>query len=741
MKHTASITLWRFFLLLLGCGFPALAEAADPSRGEKIYRDQCAWCHGKAGEGTKRYAIPLIGDLSPNQLTKLIHDTMPEDDPEKCVGEDAAAVARYIYDAFYSPTAQARLQPVRIELSRLTVGQYRNAIADLIGSFRSGGSFELPKLGPQVEPVRYTNNNWEGALFTPDGGNYELFLQAPTDVRGRIWLNNFSAPLIDAWVRSGPDTEFKNSITLLPGRAYRLKIEAVRVVKKGKDGKTNPSDNAPPEVKLLWKPPHGVKEPVPNRYLLKAKVPEVFIVTTPFPPDDRSLGWERGTRISREWDAATTDAALQTADYVASRLPELSQVKPNDPDRVAKWKGFCRTFVERAFRRPLPEKLAQVIVDRQFADAKDPQTAVKRVVLLALKSPRFLYREVTGAHDDWDIASRLAFTLWDSLPDAPLRQAAAAGKLHEPEQIRQQAERLSADPRAQARLRDFLFTWLKLDHPGDTSKDQKRFPGFDAQVLADLRTSLDLTLTDAVMSPSADLRPLLLSQELYLNGRLGAFYGAKLPPDADFTKVKLGAEPRAGVLTHPYLLSVFAYERTSSPIHRGVFLARHILGLTLRPPQDAFQPFSEKLHPNLTTRERVALQTKPDACMSCHQTINALGFTLEAFDAIGRHRTTENGRPVDSSGSFESRLTGKVIPFAGPRDLATYAAANPDVYGAFAEQLFHHLVKQPVRAYGPNTQQQLRDSFRRMEYNMRKLMVEIAVMTVQPPAPTAKPPT
>lgn len=738
MTHTVSNRLRPALLAFLLCVVPSLAVAAEPTRGEKIYREQCAWCHGKTGEGSKHYAIPLVGDLSPNQLTKLIHDTMPEDDPEKCVGDDAAAVAKYIYDAFYSPTAQARLKPVRIELSRLTVGQYRNAVADLIGSFRSGGNFDLPQLGPQVEPVRYAQQNWEGALFTPDGGNYELFLQAPTDIRGRIWLNDFSAPLIDAWVRSGPDTEFTGFVTLLPGRAYRLKIQAVRVVKKGKDGKPEAKD-APPEVKLLWKPPHGAKEPVPNRFLLKAKVPEIFVVTTPFPPDDRSLGWERGTSISREWEAATTDAALQTAGYVASRLPELAKVKLGQPDTLPKLKQFCRTFVERAFRRPLTDKQVHTIVDRQFDGSQDPTIAVKRVVLLTLKSPRFLYREVTGANDAWDTAARLSFTLWDSIPDEPLFQAALTGKLSKPEEIRRQAERMSADPRAQARLRDFLFTWLKLDHPGDSSKDQKRFPGFNEQVLADLRTSLDLTLTEAVASQSSSLRQLLLSDELYLNGRLAPFYGAKLAADADYTKVKLGSEPRAGVLTHPYLLSVFAYNRTSSPIHRGVFLARHILGLNLRPPQDAFQPFSEKLHPNMTTRERVALQTKPDACMSCHQTINALGFTLEAFDAIGRFRTSENNRPVDSRGSFESRTTGKVIPFAGPQALAEFAAATPEVYAAFAEQLFHHLVKQPVRAYGENQLQQLRDSFRGMEYNMRKLMVEIAVIAARPPAP-AKPP-
>jgi hypothetical protein len=204
------------------------------------------------------------------------------------------------------------------------------------------------------------------------------------------------------------------------------------------------------------------------------------------------------------------------------------------------------------------------------------------------------------------------------------------------------------------------------------------------------------------------------------------------PTDLPFAKVKLDASERSGVLTHPYLMSTFAYTGTTSPIHRGVFLARGVLGVALRPPEDAFTPLPEELHPNLTTRERVMLQTKPANCQSCHVLINPLGFTLERFDAVGRYRTQENGKPVDASGTYETR-SGKVVKLTGARELGEFLANSDEVHAAFVQQLFHHLVQQPVRAYGTNTAAELRRAFSASAYNIRKLAISAVVASALPP--------
>ncbi len=778
MKPFRPTSAW---LAILTAALAPPAFAADGPTGEQIFRQQCARCHGPDGQGTKKHKDPLAGDKSQVELAKVIAETMPEDDPGSLDRADAEKVAAYVYETFYSPTARARNKPARVELSRLTVRQYRNAVADLVAGFRAPpqaddrrglhaeyfknrrfrpGDRAVDRIDPEVNfdfgtaspekdklDPREFSIRWEGSVLAPETGDYEFTVR--TEHAARLWVNDPNRPLIDAWVKSGKETEHRATLFLLAGRAYPLRLEfskAIQGVQK-KDDKKPP---APASVALLWKLPHRALEVVPQRYLSPGRSAEAFAVATPFPPDDRSLGWERGNTVSKEWDQAVTDAAIETAGYVAAHVDELAGVKAAgrrrttdsgnpadinldgvvgpmlpDADRAAKLRDFCLRFAERAFRRPLSADQRRQI-DHQFQAAKDPDAAVKRAVLLVLLSPRFLYRELGGGPDGYDVASRLSFALWDSLPDDELLKAAAAGQLATREQVAKQAERMLDDPRAQAKLREFLHVWLKVDNHPDLAKDPKRFPGFGPELASDLRASLDLFLDDVLSPGRSDFRRLFLADDLYLNGRLAKFYGADLPADAPFTKVKLNPEARAGVLTHPYLMAAFAYTGSTSPIHRGVFLARGVLGRSLRPPPEAFVPLAENLHPNLSTRERVALQTRPQACQACHGMINPLGFTLEHFDAVGRYRDEDNGKPVDASGAYQT-TTGEVVKLDGARELGKFLADSPEVQAAFAEQLFHHLAQQPVRAYGPKTRDELRAAFARGGFDIRKLAAEVAV--------------
>ncbi len=742
---------WMVPVWLAAVLAPGAAAAAEGRTGEQIYRQMCARCHGTTGEGTREhYPRALAGKRSADQLARLIAKTMPLDEPGKCTGEDADKVASYIYDAFYSPAAQARNPPPRIELSRLTVRQYRNSVTDLIRSFRTPGRWDekrglkgeyfnarrirnarpvLERIDPAVRfdfgtaspdaeklAAHEFTVRWTGAVLAPETGTYEFVVR--TEHAARLWVNDPNRPLIDAWVKSGDDTEYRAPVYLLGGRVYPLKLEFSKAKQGVDDSKkvVGPPSPVQASIALHWKPPRLAEEPVPPRNLSPNPSPELFVVTTPFPADDRSAGYERGASVSRAWDQATTEAALETAAYVTARLRELAG---DGAERE-----FCLRFAERAFRRPLTEEERQLYVDRQFAMARDPEAAVKRVVLLVLKSPRFLYREIGGGPDSHDAAARLSFGLWDSLPDTKLLQAATKGELATREQAARQAERMLDDLRARGKLREFFLQWLKVEEHPDLAKDAARFPGFDAALASDLRTSLELFLEEVLWGEAPDFRRLLRSDHLYLNGRLARFYGADLPADAPFQKVSLQPRERAGVLTHPYLSATFAYTEESSPIHRGVFLARSVLGRSLRPPPDAFTPLPADDHPGLTTRQRVELQTRPAACASCHGLINPLGFPLENFDAVGRYRDRERGKPIDAGGAYQTRA-GEVVKFAGVRDLATFLADSEEVHEAFVEQLFHYLVKQPVRSYGPRTLSDLRQDFVESRYNVRKLTAAI----------------
>jgi hypothetical protein len=717
-----------------------------------------------------------------HELAQLIDKTMPDGAPEKCDAEQSLRVAAYIHEAFYSPAAQARNKPSRIELSRLTVRQYQNAVSDLVGSFRPqsqlpgerglkgeyfkgrqprGGERVIERIDPTIQfdfgegapheqlEAHQFSISWEGAVLAPETGEYEFIVR--TQHAARLWVNDLAQPLIDAWVKSGDDTEYRGTIRLLGGRAYALRLEFSKA-KQGVDDSDKNKDKPPPKVKasiaLEWKLPHLPAEAIPARCLVPQSTSERFVVTTPFPPDDRSVGYERGTSISKAWDQATTDAAIETAGYVAERIDELSGINPrprrvfgrrgrrnesNDSppeisaaDREAKLREFGYKFVERAFRRPLTDEERQLYIEQQFAAAANQEVAIKRVVLLALKSPRFLYREIDAPGGEaYNVASRLSFGLWDSLPDEELLKAAAAGELTTKEQIAAQAERMVADVRTRAKVRQFFLQWLKIEQPPDMAKHPERYKEFDEAVAADLRASLELFLDDVIWGERSDFRDLLLADSLPLNGRLAQLYGAELPADAAFEKVSLKSGERAGLLSHPYLLAAFAYTDTSSPIHRGVFISRSLLGRSLKPPPQAVSPLAPDLHADLTTRERVALQTNSAACMSCHAMINPLGFTLEHYDAIGRYRAEEKGQPVNSTGKYLTR-NGDTVEFAGVRDLAQFLANSEESHTAFVQQLFHYLVKQPVRAYGAERLPELTREFRENEFNIRKLVATIA---------------
>jgi hypothetical protein len=191
------------------------------------------------------------------------------------------------------------------------------------------------------------------------------------------------------------------------------------------------------------------------------------------------------------------------------------------------------------------------------------------------------------------------------------------------------------------------------------------------------------------------------------------------------------------------MASVLSYSGGTSPIHRGVFLARSVLGNVLKPPQDAVAPLAPDQHPDLTTRERVALQTAPVACQTCHTMINPLGFALEEFDPVGRHRSVERrggvDKPIDASGSYQPR-EGPEATFQGARELATYIASSRDAQEAFVQSLFHVLVKQPARAWGPDTLDRLREGFAHHGYDVKRLLVDIMeVASLPPPAAAAAP--
>ena len=741
---------------------------AAPRAGEAVYRQDCMSCHGPVGEGVAgKSDEPLVGEKSVAALAKYVAREMPEDDPGTLSMADATAAAEYIHQAFYSAEARARNHPPRIELAHLTVRQYRESIADLLASLRnatstteSGGLVgtyrERPERDPkmpdrnlpeatfkqQVDPVidfdfganapekgTYATQfsiNWSGSVIIPDTGEYEFRVTSPNGVR--LYVNTPEGgseknALIDLWVSSGMSRSAHASLFLLGGRSYPLKLEFF----KYKDKTAS--------LRLEWRPPGGAWTVIPRTNLSPKSSSPVSVISVPLPPDDGSIGYERGASVSREWTEAIAKGALQVSGMIGPHLFVLAGTKADAPDRGEKLKAFTLRFAQMAYRRPLTDE-QKADLGKIYASGA-PEVAAKRAFIFTLSNPAFLYPG-TGPQDDYAVASRLALALWDSVPDASLLKAAASGQLKTEAQVRQQAQRMMKDPRAKAKLRDFLHDWLHVEEGAEIAKDQKEYPGFDQGVVMDLRTSLDLFAESIVWSEKSDYRQLLLSDTILMNERLAKFYGQKVEAGAGFQPVKMDADQRGGVLTHPFVLATFSYTKSSSPIHRGVFVTRNILGRMLKPPPMAIAFMDDKFDPSFTMREKVTELTSKPACMSCHVTINPLGFSFERFDAVGRVRTTDNKKPVDPTSDYTTS-DGNVIKLTGARDVAIHAAESLSGQTGFVRNLFQEMVKQPPAAYSPELLGQLTSQFRADKFHVRNLAVEVAVVAALRPTVTSTP--
>lgn len=749
----------RTYLFILSVLAGSAAAAPD---GAATYQAQCASCHGPRGEGVAgKFDEPLRGKRNVESLAKYIDRYMPEEEPEKCVGEDAKAVAAWMHGTFYAPGTHAKDAP-RIQLSHLTHEQYRQSVADLFASFGGrpgpffGGGLEgkyfnaekmeqnkehlldrvdpavvldagilgaIPKLKPDSFSV-----TWSGSLFAPESGDYGL--RVITQNGARVFLNALpwregreEVPVIDGWVSRGEEPRAEETrLPLTGGRAYPLRIQFLAYGQKSAS------------LRFEWKPPGGVWETVPATRLSKQWAPTAAVVAIGFPPDDSSHGYERGIAVNREWLDAVVRSAADLAEFASQQAESLAGTKPGAPDRVEKLKQFCATFAERAYRRPLDDPLRATVL-KDFEN-QPPETAVRRVVTRVLCSPRFLYPVSPSApNDDFTAAANLALALWDSLPDEPLCKAAAEGQLKTREQIEAQARRMLDDPRTRHKLDGFFHRWLAIGGSERIAKDAKTYPDFNEPLIADLLQSLGLFVNEVVWNGNSDYRELLLADYLHVNSRMAAYYGLPAVPGDGFTKVALPAGQRAGVLTHPYLLASLSYFKSSSPIHRGVFVTRSVLGRYLKPPPMAIEFMDDRFDPTLTMREKVTQLTNKPACMSCHEVINPLGFSLENFDATGRWRERDSGKPVDSSGTYTT-TGGETVRLTGPRDLATHAVASREASEGFVMQLFQHTAKQAPQAYGPDTLARLHGSFTTDSYHIRNLLARIAAIAAMPTSVT-----
>jgi hypothetical protein len=357
----------------------------------------------------------------------------------------------------------------------------------------------------------------------------------------------------------------------------------------------------------------------------------------------------------------------------ASRRKILIANPKNASEEDACAEQILSNLVRRAFRRPVTQTgLEQPLKFYKQAREQDGfEAGIEAALSSILVSPEFLFRveedppsippNTPYRVSDLELASRLSFFIWSSIPDDELLDVAIRGELSQPKVLARQTKRMLADPRSRTLASNFADQWLYLRNLDSLTPDVRLFPDFDDNLRQAFRRETELFF-ESILQENRSVLDLLKADYTYLNERLAKHYGISGVYGSHFRKVALKPEShRGGLLRQGSVLSVTSYATRTSPVIRGHWILGNLLGSPPPPPPDNVPALKEKtISSTLSVRERLAEHRANPACASCHDIMDPVGFALENFDAVGRWRTYEDGRPVDASGGFPdgSQFTG-----------------------------------------------------------------------------------
>ena len=408
---------------------------------------------------------------------------------------------------------------------------------------------------------------------------------------------------------------------------------------------------------------------------------------------------------------ATSDEARASAEKILRRLVRLAYRRPvTESDLIVPMRFFEQGMDENGFEAGIESALSAILVNPYFLFRSEAQPADQKTGTVYQIS-------------DVELASRLSFFLWSSLPDDHLLTLAEQKRLHEPEILGEQVLRMLSDNRSQSLVSNFAAQWLYLRNLDSLHPDMRLFPDFDDNLRLALRRETEMHF-EHVLREDRSVLELLNSDTTYLNERLARHYGIPGVIGSQFRPVKLdpATSHRGGLLRHGSILAVTSYATRTSPTIRGNWILGNILGTPPAPPPPNVPSLKEKSESaNLTIRERLAEHRANTACASCHDLMDPVGFSLENFDAVGRWRTFDEGQTIDASGALPDGTN--ITNFA---ELESNILKRPEIFvGTMTEKLLTYALGRGIEHYdAPAVRQVVRGSARH-DYRFSSLIIEI----------------
>jgi hypothetical protein len=724
---------------LLSASWLAAAAPAAGSPLEKLVNEYCMDCHD---EGARKADLSLEGldyahpaanaEVWERVLNKLDHRQMPpvgEIRPDESAYKEVTRLLTVALDA----EAKAHPAPGRTEsLRRLNRTEYQNAIRDLLGL-----QIDATSLLPNDEPAHGFDNVTVGNLSPTLLDRYVIAAQkiARLAVGG-----SGKAPGGDTF-RVKPDVTQEEHIEGLPlgtrggmvvpyvfpqDGEYEIQVRLARDRNEQVEGLKKPHDieflvDRERVALFTVKPPgadknaEAVDTHLKYRLSLKAGPHDVGVT---FPKNPSALiETERQpflVRFNYHRHPRTAPAVYQVSitgpfnakgatDTPSRRLifgrMGASDAPPTLAGQEARAREILTPVLRRAYRRPVnDEDLRRPL---QFfregsAEGAGFEAGIENALSAILVSPRFLLRVERDPEglaagsvyriSDLELASRLSFFLWSSIPDDALIDAAARGDLRDPKKLEREVRRMLADDRARNLVTNFATQWLHLRGLESITPDLRLFIDFDDNLRQGLREETEL-FVESIMREDRSVMDLIGADYTFLNERLAKHYGVPNIYGSHFRRVSFAGlpnRPRGGLLRQGSILTVTSYATRTSPVIRGKWILDNLLGMPPPPPPPNVPSLDENvISASLSMRERLAEHRKNPVCASCHNEMDPVGFALENFDAIGRWRDREDYRPIDASGGAPDGSK-----FEGVAGLEQALLRRPDLFaGTVTEKL------------------------------------------------------
>jgi len=712
---------WMLAAFFLG---KAVGKAEFARDIQPLLEQYCQDCHGNK-RAKAEVNIEELGQAPDffrdgsawEKVRHMLHQReMPPDNKPQPTEDERIRLTEFI-DAqlakFDCSNPGMPVNPGRVTLRRLNRSEYNNTVHDLFGvDYRPAADFPNDEVGYGFDNI--------GDVLSLSPILMEKYLRAAEEITARairtdippyppeeaIRTKKWGTQSDDEAVRIENDTYWglwrEGSIDIrYPFKTdgeYLLCINAYATLAGPEPPRMQVSLNGQPvetlEVKVMEEERRDfVVKLKPGKGTHKISVAYLNNYVNNDSPDP-SLRGDRNLFVKHTTMIGPLDAPQPTLPESHRRVI-VRQPQPGEARQVAR--ESLEQFAKKAYRRPVTEKEVNHLlsfVDMVMGDGGSLEEGIQLATQAVLVSPHFLFRweldtrpvkdEPIRPLNDWELASRLSYFLWSSLPDDELFRLAKRGVLTQPDVLAAQVRRMVADPRSSALVENFAGQWLQIRNLADVTPDPGKFPTFDEPLRQAMRRETEMFF-EAVMREDRSVLELIDADFTYLNERLAGHYGIDGVKGSAFQRVSLAkGSGRGGILTQASILTITSNPTRTSPVNRGKWILEQILGTPPPPPPPNVDELeeNEEAITSGSLRERLEQHRAKAECATCHEKMDPLGFALENYDGIGAWRDLDGAFPIDPSGSLP---TGETID--GPEGLKKVLKSRETFIRVLAEKM------------------------------------------------------